>query len=447
MAENSSSLIAVCQLNSTANRQENFEKCKEFINIASHHHAKMIFFPECFDHVGESKEQSVQLAESLDGILLSEYKKLAQEKSLWLSLGGFHEKGSGENSNRVYNSHIIINNEGEISAVYRKIHMFDIDVPGGIRLKESDYTIPGKEVVSPVDSPIGKIGLGICYDLRFPEFSLALRKAGTEILTYPSAFTQTTGMAHWEPLLRSRAIECQSYVIAAAQTGRHNPKRTSYGHAMVVDPWGCVTACCSEGPGIVFAEINLDYVKKTRSQMPVSLHRRSELYGDVISAESLHRDTETEPVYMFGSIRLSNSCLFYKTRYSMAFVNKKCVLPGHVLVSPLRCARRFSDLQPYEVADLFNCVQSVQSVIELEYKASSSTITIQDGPEAGQTIPHVHVHILPRKKGDFEKNDDIYRELQIHDKKEDNKWRTEEEMVEESFRLRKYFQDCNIKKL
>lgn len=401
----------------------------------------MAFLPECFDHVGESKKQSIELAETLDGPLLARYKQLAQSNSIYLSLGGFHEKSSEENVSRVYNSHIVIDNTGSVVSIYRKIHLFDIDVAGGVQLRESDYTIPGNEICLPVDTPVGKVGLGICYDLRFPEFSLSLTKAGAEILTYPSAFTQTTGMAHWEPLLRSRATECQCYVIAAAQTGRHNPKRSSYGHAMVVDPWGCVVACCSDGVGMTLAEINLDYIKKIRLEMPVWEHRRTELYSPELSSNANQCAGTMENIlkhekYMFGSIVLLPEQLFYKSKYSMAFVNKKPVIPGHVLVSPLRCAKRLGDLSQAEVTDLFQCVQVVQNVIEKEYKTSSSTVSIQDGPDAGQSIPHLHVHVLPRKPGDFEKNDDIYRILETHDKTDIGKWRTPEEMNEEAKRLR-----------
>ncbi|XP_054719461.1 nitrilase and fragile histidine triad fusion protein NitFhit-like [Uloborus diversus] len=433
MASENPMTVAVCQLNCTDDREKNFEVCKNFISKAAFHQAKMVFLPECFDHVGNNKRQSIELSEPLDGPLMKKYQQLALEKSIWLSLGGFHEK-QGQKDEKVYNSHIIIDDGGNIRAVYRKIHLFDIDIPGGIRLKESDFSIPGHQILPPVKTPVGNIGLGICYDLRFPEFSLSLTKAGADILTYPSAFTVTTGMAHWEVLLRSRAIETQSYVIAAAQTGKHNPKRSSYGHAMVVDPWGVVIACCSSGPGMALAEINLNYVNKVRAEMPIWLHRRDELYGSILSA----KDSFDSPnSVMFGQIELLPEQLFHRTRFSVAFVNKKPVVPGHVLVTPVRCVERFADLSPTEVADLFSCVQVAQKIVEEEYSTRSSTISIQDGPDAGQTIPHVHVHILPRRPGDFEENDDIYRELEAHDKSKDVKWRSNEEMAEEADRLRK----------
>uniref|UniRef100_UPI00398E80BE deaminated glutathione amidase n=1 Tax=Pristiophorus japonicus TaxID=55135 RepID=UPI00398E80BE len=202
------------------------------------------------------------------------------ETGVWLSLGGFHERcHDWERDRRIYNAHVLINDSGEIAVVYRKTHLFDVELKGRVSLKESNFTIPGPGIEAPVDTPIGKLGLAICYDLRFPEISLTLAQDGAEILTFPSAFTMTTGMAHWEPLLRARAIETQSYVVAAAQTGRHNETRTSYGHSMVVDPWGCVIAQCHEGPGLCYAEIDLQYLRDIRRDMLLMHHRRTDLYG------------------------------------------------------------------------------------------------------------------------------------------------------------------------
>ncbi|XP_023211076.1 nitrilase and fragile histidine triad fusion protein NitFhit-like [Centruroides sculpturatus] len=435
---NDRALIAVCQLTCKSNKEENFEICKSLIEKAKKRGAEMVFLPECFDLVGESKDQSIKLSEPLNGPIITKYKELAKNNSIWLSLGGFHETGPQTDQKRVQNAHVILDSSGNIVEVYRKIHMFDVDLPGRMRLCESDYTVPGSRIVKPVSSPVGKIGMGICYDLRFPEFSLALAKSGAEILTYPSAFTQTTGMAHWEPLLRARAIESQCYVIAAAQTGRHNPKRVSYGHAMVIDPWGCCIACCKEGTDVITAEIDLGYLRNIRQEMPVWMHRRPDIYGVLRTIEDKDDKFHEQSVYKFGQIELLPSQLFYKTDLSIAFVNKKPVLPGHVLVASRRCVERFGDLSPLEVADLFSCVQKVQKVVEKKHNSNSSTITIQDGSDAGQTIKHVHIHILPRHPGDFQNNDEIYIRLQEHDK-ENSLWRNEEEMASEALEFRKYF--------
>ncbi|NWI16400.1 NIT1 amidase, partial [Crypturellus soui] len=173
---------------------------------------------------------------------------------------------------------------GRRAAAYRKTHLCDVELEGRVSMRESSFTNAGAEIVPPVSTPAGKLGLAICYDLRFPELSQALRRAGADILTFPSAFTTTTGSAHWEVLLRARAIESQCYVVAAAQTGRHHEQRASYGHSLVVDPWGAVVAQCSDGPGLCFAEIDLELVQRVRREMPVQSHRRPDLYGTVATS-------------------------------------------------------------------------------------------------------------------------------------------------------------------
>ncbi|KAM6894477.1 deaminated glutathione amidase isoform 2-T3 [Lycodopsis pacificus] len=270
-------VAAVCQVTVTPDKEANFSACKQLVEEAQARGASMVFLPEAFDYIGSSREETLSLSESLTGDTISKYTQLARKLEVWLSLGGFHERGHDwESDRRIYNSHVIINDEGDIVSVYRKSHLFDVELPDeGVSLKESAFTIPGPSLVSPVQTPIGKVGLGICYDLRFPELSLALRRHGAEILTYPSAFTEATGAAHWEVLLRARAIENQCFVLAAAQVGRHTEKRRSYGHALAVDPWGEVLADCGgEKPGVVLVEIDPEKVGSTRRNMPVQRHRR-----------------------------------------------------------------------------------------------------------------------------------------------------------------------------
>ncbi|XP_075948349.1 deaminated glutathione amidase [Anarhichas minor] len=270
-------VAAVCQVTVTPDKEANFSACKQLVEEAQARGASMVFLPEAFDYIGSSREETLSLSESLTGDTISKYTQLARKLEVWLSLGGFHERGHDwESDRRIYNSHVIINDKGDIASVYRKSHLFDVELPDkGVSLKESAFTIPGPSLVSPVQTPIGKVGLGICYDLRFPELSLALRRHGAEILTYPSAFTEATGAAHWEVLLRARAIENQCFVLAAAQVGRHTEKRRSYGHALAVDPWGEVLADCGgEKPGVVLVEIDPEKVGSTRRNMPVQRHRR-----------------------------------------------------------------------------------------------------------------------------------------------------------------------------
>lgn len=440
-----STLVAVVQLNCKSDKEDNFSRASSLVRDAADAGARMAFLPECFDMVCESRQETLQNMEPMTGPLIQKYKQLATDSRIWLSLGGFHEKVEGEEKAR--NAHIVINDAGDIVSVYRKIHLFNLEIPGVVRLIESEFSTAGDRLIEPYDTPVGKIGLGICYDVRFPEMGIALAKSGADILTYPSAFTVPTGMAHWETLLRCRAIENQCYVIAAAQTGAHNKKRSSYGHSLVVDPWGAVIAHCSEGEGYVLARIDPEVLKSARAKLPIWTDRRSDIYGQILSPSltDVTKSIDTQPDYVFGSATIANYQVFYKSANTYTFVNHRPVLPGHVLVAPLRSsAKRLTDLDGSELVDFFTTVQKVQSVIETAFSASSTTIAIQDGPDAGQSIDHLHAHILPRKATDFGGNiDRIYRELETHDKVASGKkmapLQTPEEMTAQSNRLRSFF--------
>ncbi|XP_014474246.1 PREDICTED: nitrilase homolog 1 [Dinoponera quadriceps] len=271
-------LIAVCQMRSISDKVKNLEVVTSLAIEAKRRSAAIAFFPEACDYLADNKKDIVAMAEPLSGQTVASYKEIASKNDIWLSLGGIHE--ASPDAQKIYNTHILINNEGQLVATYRKIHLFDMDNKDtGVRLMESDYVLRGTEIVPPVLTPIGKLALSICYDMRFPELSLTLRNMGAQILTYPSAFTYQTGAAHWEVMLRARAVENQCYVVAAAQTGAHNKKRTSWGHAMIVDPWGAVVAQCAEKTGIATAEIDLELLEKVRKNMPCEEHRRTDLYS------------------------------------------------------------------------------------------------------------------------------------------------------------------------
>ncbi|XP_004407961.1 PREDICTED: nitrilase homolog 1 isoform X4 [Odobenus rosmarus divergens] len=193
-------LVAVCQVTSTPDKQENFKTCAELVREAARLGACLAFLPEAFDFIARDPAETLRLSEPLGGNLLGEYTQLARECGLWLSLGGFHERGQDwEQTQKIYNCHVLLDNKGSVVATYRKTHLCDVEIPGQGPMHESNSTIPGPSLESPVSTPVGKIGLAICYDMRFPELSLALAQAGAEILTYPSAFGSVTGPAHWEP--------------------------------------------------------------------------------------------------------------------------------------------------------------------------------------------------------------------------------------------------------
>ncbi|CAD6198155.1 unnamed protein product [Caenorhabditis auriculariae] len=287
-------------------------------------------------------------------------------------------------------------------------------------------------MVPPVETPVGKLGLSICYDLRFPELSIWNRKKGAQILSFPSAFTVNTGLAHWETLLRTRAIENQCYVVAAAQTGKHNEKRVSYGHAMVVDPWGAVVAQCSERVDMCFCEIDLGYVEEVRTLQPVYSHRRSDLYN--VNVNEVDKE---ELDFNFATFPIDSKTIFYRSAHSFAFVNLKPVLDGHVLISPKRVVEKLTDLTDEETSDLFITAKKVQVMLEKVQNVHSSTVCVQDGEDSGRTVPHVHVHVLARRPSDFGGNtDDLYKNLADHDKNDKIKPRTPEEMAAEAKKYR-----------
>ena len=271
-------LLAVGQMTSTNDLDSNLATCTELVARAKTRHAVMLSLPEGFSFLGEKDNEGLAVAETIDGARMASFRDLARDNSMWLSLGGFQEKGPDDK--HAYNTHVVIDAEGEVRAAYRKLHLFDVDIPGGPKLLESNGVTAGDELVQ-IDTPLGSTGLSICYDLRFPEMYLALAQLGSKLLLIPAAFTMTTGKEHWETLLRARAIETQCYVAAAAQTGRHNPRRQSFGHAMIIDPWGTVIAQCHDGDAIAVADIDLGFLDSVRQRIPVWNHRRPEVYGRV----------------------------------------------------------------------------------------------------------------------------------------------------------------------
>ncbi|KAL8529673.1 hypothetical protein ACS0TY_006927 [Phlomoides rotata] len=261
--------IAAAQMTSINDLSANFATCSRLVNEAVTAGAKLLCFPENFSYVGAKSGESLTIAEPLDGPIMKKYCALAKESSIWLSLGGFQEKGSDDS--HLCNTHVLIDDAGNIRSTYRKMHLFDVDVPGGAVYKESSFTEAGKEIVA-VDSPFGRLGLTVCYDLRFPELYQQLRfHHGAEVLLVPAAFTKVTGQAHWEILLRARAIETQCYVIAAAQTGKHSEGRESFGDTLIIDPWGTVIGRLSDRllTGIAVADMLEKFNPKTRATQPI----------------------------------------------------------------------------------------------------------------------------------------------------------------------------------
>lgn len=233
-----------------------------------------VFLPEASDYIGRSPDETLSLCQPVDkSSFVLGLQEEAKKHTLPISVG-VHEPSDDPNSKRIKNTLLWINEQGEIAQRYQKLHLFDMEIEGGPIMKESNVIEPGNKILAPFQSPVGSIGSMICFDLRFPEISLALKRQMADVLLYPSAFTPKTGAAHWLPLLRARAIECEAYVIAAAQAGAHSEKRTSYGHSIIISPWGEVLAelgdkLKDDEPEVIFARIDLELVRKVKKEMPL----------------------------------------------------------------------------------------------------------------------------------------------------------------------------------
>jgi predicted amidohydrolase len=268
-------VAAVVQLRSTEDIENNLRVTEQQVRRAVSLGATLVAVPENFAFLRIHPE-SDGLRAPVQGELVQRMASLAKEVGADLILGSIPEPSAIEG--KVHNTSVYISHTGNVIAAYRKLHLFDIDIPGTVTLRESDHITPGSEPCL-VDSRFGPVGLSICYDLRFPELYRQLRKDGARILTCPAAFTLQTGKDHWAPLLRARAIENQAWVLAPGQFGHHGGKRNSYGKSMIIDPWGIPVAVAKDGIGVAIAEIDLDYQDKVRAGLPCHTHRHSHFWG------------------------------------------------------------------------------------------------------------------------------------------------------------------------
>ena len=263
-------LAAAIQMTAGNDKAANLERAERLVRVGAARGANLVALPEVYNWRGKRAEQAAG-AETLDGESLSLMSRLARELRIHIVAGSITERG--DDSSRSYNTSVLLGPDGVQLAVYRKIHLFDVDLPGRVTVRESDSKLAGADVVC-AETPLGAIGLSICYDLRFPELYRRLAFAGARILMVPSAFTFPTGEAHWEPLLRARAIENQAYVIAPAQFGPNIYGYSDYGNSMIVDPWGRVLARAADQEGVVVAPIDLEYQDRVRSELPALKHAR-----------------------------------------------------------------------------------------------------------------------------------------------------------------------------
>ncbi len=261
---------AAVQMTAGSDLAANLDRARALTERAAGRGATLVVLPENFAWRG-AREEEVEAGTTMPGPVEDFLRALARELQIVLVGGSFLERLPG--MRKCYNTSLLVDADGVILARYRKIHLFDVDLPGEVRVRESDTRAPGREVVSAI-TPLGRIGLTICYDLRFPELYRRLAASGTTILAVPSAFTFFTGAAHWEPLLRARAIENQSYVIAPNQVGKSPHGYASYGNSMIVDPWGTVLARANDGEQVITAEIDTEHLARLRREMPCQDHVR-----------------------------------------------------------------------------------------------------------------------------------------------------------------------------
>lgn len=264
--------IALYQANTGIDPQANAAQLVEAVTAASGEGAEMLFTPEMSGLLDrDRKRAAVHIVAEEDNPTLAAVRDACAKKGIWTCLGSLAvDAGERMWANRCF----VIDSTGEIAARYDKIHMFDVDLDNGESWRESNAYRAGENVVTAV-TPLGRVGLSICYDLRFPSLFEALGQARCDILSIPAAFTVQTGKAHWHVLQRARAIEASAFVIAAAQVGQHEDGRQTYGHSLVVDPWGEVLLDMGgDEAGVGFAEINVSRIKEVRDQVPSLANRR-----------------------------------------------------------------------------------------------------------------------------------------------------------------------------
>jgi predicted amidohydrolase len=262
--------VAVCQLNARADRAANLATARELLQRAADAGADLAVLPEFTDYLGPAT--GLPEPEPVDGEYGRFFAKAAHELSMWVHAGSFHE--IGPDPAHTYNTSLVFDRSGTLAGLYRKIHLYDVEIPGRVSYHES-ATVAAGEAPATVTVDGVTLGLSICYDLRFPELYRHLAvHGGAQLLVVPAAFMLHTGRDHWEVLLRARAIENQCYVAAAAQIGDHDPGRTCFGRSMVIDPWGTVLAQAPDAVGVTIADLDLDRLAGIRAELPSLANRR-----------------------------------------------------------------------------------------------------------------------------------------------------------------------------
>jgi predicted amidohydrolase len=264
--------IALFQAQSGIDPAANAERLVAALHQAADGGAAMLFTPEMSGMLDRDRERALAKAlPEADDIVLAAVREAAAKLGIWVHLGSLALRGERD---KLVNRGFVIDSHGEIRARYDKIHLFDVDLPTGESWRESAMYEAGNSTVIVPGTPVGKLGLTICYDLRFPALFERLSEAGADVISVPAAFTVPTGRAHWQVLMRARAIEAELFIVAAAQAGHHEDGRETYGHSLVADPWGDLILEMGGEPGLAFAELDFTRIADVRARIPVHQHRR-----------------------------------------------------------------------------------------------------------------------------------------------------------------------------
>lgn len=269
--------LALCQMNVVDNKKENIERAHSMIKESVSKNADFIILPEMFN-CPYSNDKFIEYGEKENNSpTLNEISELAKTNKVYILAGSIPER----EENKLYNTSYLFDKQGNVIAKHRKMHLFDIDVKGKVTFKESDVLTAGNKVTV-AETEFGKIGIGICYDIRFPELGRIMVENGALILVYPGAFNMTTGSSHWELLFRSRAIDNQAFCIGVAPALNKNASYHSYGHSIIVNPWGKVIAQASEKESLIISEIDLNEIKKIREELPLIKNKRNDIYKIIL---------------------------------------------------------------------------------------------------------------------------------------------------------------------
>ncbi len=264
--------IGVIQMDTRADKNDNLKRIENMIEQAVQQGVKLISLPEVMNVT--SLDPEINKPEPIPGYTIDRMRDIAARCKVWIHCGSIRERNGDGNP---YNTSIMLDPNGMIKARYRKLHLFDVNVEGGPVITESAMNSSGNEIVV-IDTELGRLGFSLCYDIRFPELFRLMALEGAQVIFTPANFTRQTGEAHWEPLLRARAIENGCYIIASAQVGE-KPRFTAYGHSMVIDPWGKIIEKARDCECLFLANIDLDYVSKIQNEIGSLKNRRTDIYS------------------------------------------------------------------------------------------------------------------------------------------------------------------------